>query len=172
MFNFLLGVFATLLVKEVIDYLPALGRWLIRRAVRKFPEPEQAAALEKWLSIAATLPGGGVTKVLWGAVCNLLAAHVNKGAAHLVHVIFGYVYLRVQLGDFIKLKFATPREIRMRWRFFQMLGDQALAAGDPNAKQPFLELAEKVQDEKTKRALLAMVDAMKKSKEKPPDLAP
>jgi hypothetical protein len=165
MFNFLLGVFVTLVVKEIADYLPALGRWLIRRGVRKFPEPEQAAALEKWLSIAATLPGGGVTKVLWGAVCNLLASHINKGAAHLIHIIFGLVYLRVQLGDFVKLQFATPREIRMRWRFFQMLGDQALAAGDPNAPQPFLELADKIKNEKTKQALLAMVEAMKKAKQ-------
>jgi hypothetical protein len=47
----------------------------------------------------------------------------------------------------------------------KLIADQAVAVADQNRPQPLLLLADKVQDEKVKRTLLAMVEAMRASKD-------
>jgi poly(3-hydroxyalkanoate) synthetase len=40
------------IIKEFVDYLPSIGRWLIRRSVRRLPEPSQINLRENWLAVA------------------------------------------------------------------------------------------------------------------------
>jgi hypothetical protein len=143
-------VAAALIVREIAAYLPTIARWQINRGVKRLPEEMRAEAREKWFAMESKLPGD-LSKVLWGIGCNwFLAPQILKPAtpervAKLVHFIFFYVYLRLVLRDFIRLRFANPRQLRLRWLFLKKFADQAILANDPNAPQPMLELAQKLQ---------------------------
>jgi hypothetical protein len=132
-------------------------------------EEFRAASRDKWFEIEAKIPGG-LTKVLWGLGCNYLLSRVGgnppspENVAKLVHRIFFYLYLRLILHDFIRLKCASPRKLRARWIVFKMFADQSLNVDKPDAPQPLLELVGKVQDENLKKALIAALEAMRKAK--------
>jgi hypothetical protein len=54
----LLGLlFLWALKREITQYLPTIGPWLVERSVRGLPEPTQTELREKWLGIAANVPG-------------------------------------------------------------------------------------------------------------------
>jgi hypothetical protein len=165
------GLTTAFLGREIAAYFPTVARWQINRAVSRVPEEFRAASRDKWFEIEAKIPGG-LTKLLWGLGCNYLLSRVGgnpatpERAAKLVHRIFFYVYLRLILRDFIRLKFAWPRTLRARWIMLKMFADQALNVDKPNAPQPLLELVNKVQDANLKRALVAAVEAMRESKAK------
>jgi hypothetical protein len=167
MFNFLLGVLTVLFIREVSAYLPTIGRSQINRGIEQLPS--DAMRLDfggKWLAVEAKLPGD-LSKLIWGIGCNwLLAQGATKPArpervTKLLHFVFFIVYLKVQLGDFIKLNFASPRTMMSRWVFLKMIADQSLAVDDPSRPQPLLTLAGNLKDEKSKQTLLAMVEAMR-----------
>jgi hypothetical protein len=165
MLKFLFGVLTGLFIKEVAAYLPTIARWQINRGVKQLPEEMRADFGGKWFAVEAKLPGD-LSKLIWGIGCNwLLAPQALKpatpeAAAKLLHFVFFVAYLRTVL-DAIKLRFASPRQMRSRWLMLKLIADQAVAVDDPNRPQPLLVLADLVQDEKAKRALLAMVEAMR-----------
>jgi hypothetical protein len=160
MVNFLIGVIATLFVRELIDWLPALGRLMIRRAAKRLSEDQRDATRDAWLEFATKLPGGNLTKVLWGAACLFMAAQLQKGTRRIFRLILWYIYIRLIVYDFIRLRFASPRALIVRWRLFSSLMEQAMPNRDPGAPQPLLVLAEKAKDEKAKQMLLAMADGL------------
>ena len=150
MINFILGVVAaligTLIVREIADYLPFIGRWLVKRSVRRLPESQQTKIHEQLLIVANKLPGGGLTKVVWGFACKWIAPLYQepsnpKTIARIVRGVLFYAYLRATARDFVRLRFASPKQLRLRWQLLQMLG----APNDPNPPQPLLELAQKLQ---------------------------
>jgi hypothetical protein len=167
--GFIGGLATAFLGREVAAYFPAIARWQINRAVSRVPEEFRVAARDKWFEIEVKIPGG-LTKVLWGLGCNCLLSRVGgnpatpENVAKLVHHIFFYVYLRLILRDFIRLKFAWPRELRARWVVLKMFADQSLNIDKPDAPQPLLELVDKVQDDNLKKALVAAVEGMRKAK--------
>jgi hypothetical protein len=165
--NFFFGVVTTLILREFWDWLPALGRMLIRRAAKKLPK-EHADIPPRWLETAAKLPGGNLTKLLWAVACMRMAAQMQKGTIRFLRCIFLFAFLRQVAGEFFRLRFASPRQLAIRWFAYNLFFNQALAANDPNARQPLLELAERVGDEDTKQKLRVMVEAMKISATDPP----
>ena len=79
-----------------------------------------------------------------------------------VHTIFFIAYLQMVARDFVRLRFASPRELKSRWLLLKMIADQALTVGDPNAPQPLLELARKLKVLKdTKQRLSALQDVLR-----------
>jgi len=171
MLNYLLGVLSGFAMREFWAYLPTIARWQVNRGVKQLPEEKRAETSEKWYATEAKIPGP-MSKVVWGILCNRVLApeslkpETPERIAKAVHFIFFSLYLKLLVLDAFKGKFASPRDLIVRWRFFKMIGDQAITIDDPNAPQPLLMLAEKVQDEKTKQIFLTMVEAMREAKKK------
>lgn len=161
---------AALIVREIAAYLPAIARWQINRGLKRLPDAVRPETRDKWLAIDAKLPGD-LTKVLWGVGCNwILVPAFGKPAtpervAKIVHLIWFYIYLRMVVSDLIRLNFATPRQLIVRWKILKIIVDQGLVAGDPNAPRPLLELADKLQNERFKQQATIMVDAMRKRRQ-------
>jgi hypothetical protein len=64
--------------------------------------------------------------------------------------------------DFVRLRFASLRELKSRWLLLKTIADQALTLGDPNAPQPILEAARKLKVLKdTKQRLSALQDVLR-----------
>jgi len=171
MLKFLLGVLTGLLIKEVAAYLPAIARWQIKRGVKQLPEEIRADFGEKWFAVEAKLPGD-LSKLIWGIGCNRLLARqalkpASPGAdAKVLRFIFFVIYLKITLREFFQLKFASPRQLRLRWLMLKLIANQAVALKDPNLPQPLLMLAGHIQDGKAKQTLVAMVEAMRTAVEK------
>jgi hypothetical protein len=161
-----LGILTIQISRDIGESPPLIGRWLIRRSVRGLPEPAQTEIRDRWLGIATTLPDR-LPKVGWGLACNWLAPRFGNPAdpataARWLHTIFFIAYLQMVARDFVRLRFASPRELKSRWLLLKMIADQALTVGDPNAPQPLLDLARKLKVLKdTKQRLSALQDVLR-----------
>jgi hypothetical protein len=70
-------------------------------------------------------PGDGLTKLLWGFACNWIGPRFGN-PNRLLHTIFFIAYLKATARDFIRLRFAWPKTLKLRWLLFKMFADQVL----------------------------------------------
>jgi hypothetical protein len=165
LWGFIGALLGALVVREVAAYLPLIADSVIKRSARRLSEPDRTSVGKKWLETSAKIPGG-LTKLLWALLCNRVARQYYrppdpKRSTKLARRLFFLIYLRLVFHDFLRLDFASPRQLIVRWRIFHMFLDQSLAIQDPKAPQPIQELIEKLQGQKgSEKAITALQAAL------------
>jgi hypothetical protein len=57
----------------------------------------------------------------------------------MLHGLFFFIYLKLVARDVVRLRFASPKQLILRWKLLKSFADLALAdPNDPKAKDAFL----------------------------------
>ena len=101
------------------------------------------------MAIADKIPGGGLTKILWGLACHLIADLINKTSKEpgtFARKFMFYVYIRIVIREFRHLRFRSTKQLKLMWQMLRMFVDLAIAARDPTITEPPLpEFIQKLQ---------------------------